>query len=170
MNEMKGAIMVHLIYLILSTMALTAFASVQSDFGESPPLLLKVLKVSETVKHLCIITSKNKGNESQSILRGGHELSAGQLPGERQRFRILGPTRTYTKSQSWIEVSYSDLTHNAGKVLYQLGPDVTPLAIVQGNGYGHGESHTSCMMHSSSSWFTFLEGGLGLKKSLKFLW
>ena len=63
---------------------------------------------------------------------------AGQVPGERQRFRVLGPTRTYTVSQSWIEVSYSDLTHNAGKVLYQLGPDVIPLAIVQGNGYGHG--------------------------------
>src|SRR4051794_28934612 len=63
---------------------------------------------------------------------------AGQLPGERQRFRVLGPTRTYTTSQSWIEVSYADLTHNAGKVLYHLGSDVTPLAIVQGNGYGHG--------------------------------
>ncbi|EIE22618.1 hypothetical protein COCSUDRAFT_66312 [Coccomyxa subellipsoidea C-169] len=86
--------MLRCITILLSTMTLTVFASLQADFG--------------------------------------------QVPGERQRFRVLGPTRTYTVSQSWIEVSYSDLTHNAGKVLYQLGPDVIPLAIVQGNGYGHG--------------------------------
>lgn len=70
--------------------------------------------------------------------RASLDADFGQLPGERQRFRVLGPTRTYTTSQSWIEVSYADLTHNAGKMLYHLGPDVIPLAIVQGNGYGHG--------------------------------
>lgn len=68
---------------------------------------------------------------------------------------MLGPTRTYTVSQSWIEVSYSDLTHNAGKVLYQLGPDVIPLAIVQGNGYGHGATFisTCIIMHSPATHF-----------------
>ena len=34
-------------------------------------------------------------------------ICAGQLPGERQRFRVLGASRTYTTSHSWVEVSYA---------------------------------------------------------------
>jgi hypothetical protein len=34
-------------------------------------------------------------------------LAAGQLPGERQRFRVLGASRTYVTSHSWVEVSYA---------------------------------------------------------------
>lgn len=64
--------------------------------------------------------------------------ATGQLPGERQRFRVLGPTRTYTTSQSWIEVNYGALVGNAATVLQQLPSGATPLAMVQGNGYGHG--------------------------------
>lgn len=64
--------------------------------------------------------------------------AAGQLPGERQRFRVLGPMRTYTTSQSWIEVDYGHLADNAATVLQHLPPGAIPLAMVQGNGYGHG--------------------------------
>ena len=46
--------------------------------------------------------------------------------------------RTYTTSQSWIEVDYGHLVGNAATVLQHLPPGALPLAMVQGNGYGHG--------------------------------
>jgi hypothetical protein len=64
--------------------------------------------------------------------------ATGQFPGERLKYRILGASRTYTTSHSWIEVSYGQLTANAGKVLWHLAPGAIPLAIVKGNAYGHG--------------------------------
>ena len=67
-----------------------------------------------------------------------HLRSAEQLPGERQRFRVLGPLRTYATSQSWVEVDYGRLAGNAGAVLRQLPAGALPLAMVLGNGYGHG--------------------------------
>jgi alanine racemase len=51
---------------------------------------------------------------------------------------VLGPMRTYTTSQSWIEVDYGHLADNAATVLQHLPPGAIPLAMVQGNGYGHG--------------------------------
>ena len=66
------------------------------------------------------------------------ECPAEQLPGERQRFRVLGPVRTYTTSQSWVEVDYGHLAGNAAAVLQHLPAGALPLAMVQGNGYGHG--------------------------------
>ncbi len=46
--------------------------------------------------------------------------------------------RTYTTSQSWIEVDYGHLVGNAAAVLQHLPSGAIPLAMVQGNGYGHG--------------------------------
>ena len=51
---------------------------------------------------------------------------------------MLGPLRTYTTSQSWIEVDYGRLAGNAAAVLRHLPAGALPLAMVQGNGYGHG--------------------------------
>ena len=51
---------------------------------------------------------------------------------------MLGPLRTYTTSQSWIEVAYGRLAGNAGAALQHLPAGALPLAMVQGNGYGHG--------------------------------
>ena len=51
---------------------------------------------------------------------------------------MLGPLRTYTTSQSWVEVDYGRLAGNAGAVLRHLPAGACPLAMVQGNGYGHG--------------------------------
>ena len=39
--------------------------------------------------------------------------AAGQLQGERQRFRVTGASRTYVSSHSWLEVDYASLAHNA---------------------------------------------------------
>ena len=46
--------------------------------------------------------------------------------------------RTYTTSQSWIEVDYGHLVGNAAAVLQRLPSGAIPVAMVQGNGYGHG--------------------------------
>ncbi|KAK9845204.1 hypothetical protein WJX81_000018 [Elliptochloris bilobata] len=62
----------------------------------------------------------------------------GQLQGERQRFRVTGASRTYVSSHSWLEIDYAGLAHNAQTVLEHVGEDVIPLAVVKGNGYGHG--------------------------------
>ena len=49
-------------------------------------------------------------------------LHAGQLQGERQRFRVTGASRTYVSSHSWLEVDYAGLAHNA-----QARSEETPL-------------------------------------------
>lgn len=85
-----------------------------------------------------MLTAKSIMRRSDPLWTSSISL-AGQFPGERQRFRVLGVARTYTTSQSWVEVRYADLAHNAATVLSHLAPGSIPLAIVKGNAYGHGK-------------------------------
>lgn len=129
----KSAIVV---YTLLSIASLCASAALEADFGASFCL----------VTFQCVLTAAGKTFMELSfhVAAKPYTGHAGQLPGERQRFRVLGASRTYTTSTSWVEVSYSDLCNNGGKVLVHLPPGATPLAVVQGNGYGHGETILTC--------------------------